>query len=177
MNIGDKDIYERITNFADDRTILSMLSVNKKFRDENLFKRIIQRRYPLLIEFKQPEETWQHFFIQMTYYIHKLQEDYGIPYIPTKGYDPREILGKEYIYDQAMKYAAKGGYKDLVEFFIQKGADNWNYGMIGAAEGGSLDLVKFFIDKGANNWNMGMFYAKRGGHKDLVEFFKQKLEM
>ena len=55
MNISDPNIYEYITNFADDRTIISMLSVNKKFRDENLFKRIIQRRYPLLIEFKQPD--------------------------------------------------------------------------------------------------------------------------
>ena len=42
MNIADPNIYEYIANFADDRTILSMLSVNKKFRDENLFKRIIQ---------------------------------------------------------------------------------------------------------------------------------------
>ena len=40
MNIADPNIYEYITNFADDRTILTMLSVNKNFRDENLFRRI-----------------------------------------------------------------------------------------------------------------------------------------
>ena len=175
MNITDPNIYEYIANFADDRTILSMLSVNKKFRDEKLFQRIIQRRYPLLIEFKQRNETWQHFFVQMTYYIHKLEEDYDIPYIPTKGYNPRVLFGKEDIYDEAMYYAAEGGSLDLVKFFIDKGANNWDFGMYGAAQGGSLDLVKFFIDKGTKDWNGGMYYAVRGGHKDLVDFFKQKL--
>ena len=84
----------------------------------------------------------------MTYYIHKLQEDFDIPYIPTKGYDPRVLFNHYDKYDQAMYYASQGG---------------------------SLDLVKFFIDKGANHWDYGMYYAELGGHKDLVEFFKQKL--
>ena len=133
MDIADPNIYEYIANFADDRTILSMLSVNKKFRDENLFKRIIQRKYPLLIEFKKPEETWKHFFVKMTYYIHKLQEDYEIPYIPTKGYDPRVLINHYDKYNQAMGYAAQGGSLDLVEFFIDKGANDWEFGMRGAA--------------------------------------------
>ena len=132
-----------------------------------MYKRQIERRYPLLIEFKKPNETWQHFFVQMTYYIHKLDEDFEIPYIPTKGYNPRvlfnkedkynEVLfNKEDKYNEAMKYAAQGGSLDLVKFFIDKGAKNWDYGMEGAAQGGSLDLVKFFIDKGAKDWEWGM---------------------
>ena len=47
--------------------------------------------------------------------------------------------------------------------------------MRGAAEGGWLDLVKFFINKGAKNWEWGMIGAAQGGHKDLIEFFKQKI--
>ena len=43
------DVYEYLANFADDRTILNMLSVNKKFNDEKFFKRVIQRKYPLLL--------------------------------------------------------------------------------------------------------------------------------
>ena len=175
MDIANKDIYEKIANFADDRTILTMLSVNKKFRDEKLFQRIIQRRYPLLIEFKQPEETWQHFFVKMTYYIHKLEEDYDIPYIPTKGYDPRDLFNSNDKYNEAMNYAARVGSLDLVKLFIDKGANEYNEAMNYAARGGSLDLVKFFIDKGANHWDFGMVGAAEGGHQDLVEFFKQKL--
>ena len=33
--------------------------------------------------------------------------------------------------------ATKGGHKDLVELFIEKGANNWNWGMISAAKCGS----------------------------------------
>ena len=31
MEVGDKDIYEYIVGLADDRTVLNMLAVNKKF--------------------------------------------------------------------------------------------------------------------------------------------------
>lgn len=48
--------------------------------------------------------------------------------------------------------------------------------MGGAARGGHKDLVEFFITKGANEWNDGMRAAARGGQKDLVDFFKGKLE-
>ena len=58
--------------------------------------------------------------------------------------------------NQAMLNAAEGGDKDLIDFFISKGADNWwDYGMIYAALGGHKDLVDFFISKGANDWNWG----------------------
>jgi len=77
-------------------------------------------------------------------------------------------------YNTAMKLAAEGGHRDLVDFFIFKGADNWDFGMKGAARGGHRDLVDFFISKGADNWNRGMFGAAKGGHRDLVDFFISK---
>ena len=70
-----------------------------------------------------------------------------------------------------MDGAALGGHKDLVEFFITKGANNWDRGMTQAALGGHKDLVEFFICKGANNWEGGMEDAALGGHEDLAEFF------
>ena len=69
---------------------------------------------------------------------------------------------------------AKGGHKHLVDFFISKGANDWNWGMQGAAQGGHRDLVELFVAKGASNWNEGMRSAAFGGHKDLVEFFVAK---
>ena len=48
----DKDTYEYLTNFADDRTILNMLAVNRKFNDDDFFRRVLQRKYPTLLEFK-----------------------------------------------------------------------------------------------------------------------------
>jgi len=58
MNIP-KDVYEHMTKFADDKTIVNMLSVNKSFRNEEFFKRILERKYPLLIIFKGKNQSWK----------------------------------------------------------------------------------------------------------------------
>ena len=46
--------------------------------------------------------------------------------------------------------------------------------MVGAAEGGHQDLVDFFIQLGANDWNWGMYGASLGGHWALADFFTEK---
>jgi hypothetical protein len=40
-----------------------------------------------------------------------------------------------------------------------------------------MDLIEYFIAKGANNWNGGLYAASKGGHLHLVEFFKNKLKI
>jgi len=77
--------------------------------------------------------------------------------------------------NEGLGEAAKGGHKDLVEFFISKGASEWDEGMWDAAQGGHKDLVDFFISKGASDWDGGMRGAAREGHKDLIDFFKAKM--
>src|SRR5437868_6260091 len=69
-------------------------------------------------------------------------------------------------WDYGMFGAAKGGHKDLVDFFIEKGARKWNFSMKGAAKGGNKELIDFFINKGANNWNWGIEGAAEGGNKE-----------
>ena len=49
--------------------------------------------------------------------------------------------------------------------------------MFYAARGGHLHLVEYFIEKGADDWDWGMFCADEGGHYDIVEYFKNKLKM
>ena len=78
-------------------------------------------------------------------------------------------------WNNGMWYAAQGGHRDLVDLFIAKGANEWNEGMLCASENGHRDLVDLFITKGANDWNNGMFNAAINGHQALVEFFNQKL--
>ncbi len=76
-----------------------------------------------------------------------------------------------------MRRAARGGHKILIDFFISKGANDWDNGMYWAGKGGREDLVEFFITKGANNLNDGIAGAARGGHKDLLEFLLQKKQI
>lgn len=76
-------------------------------------------------------------------------------------------------YNMGLFNAAKGGHRNLIEFFIDNGADR-NWGLQGAARGGHRDLVDFVISKGANSWSLGLYSAACGGHRDLAEFFIQK---
>ena len=92
MEIGDKDIYEYIVNLADDRTVLNMLAVSRRFNDDSYFKKILETRYPLLLEFKEESESYKKFYLQMIKNIAILWEQYKIPYIPSKGFNPESVL-------------------------------------------------------------------------------------
>jgi Ankyrin repeats (3 copies)/Ankyrin repeats (many copies) len=170
-----KDVYMYLLNFVDDKTFLNMLSVNKYFHDEKFFQRVIERKYPLLIEFKK--ETWKELFLRMSYYIAKLGI-LSIPYISTKGYNPENFYkgnkNPKYIFDWAMAYAAKGGNMEIVKLMIEKGSTNFNTVMINAALGGNMEIVKLMIEKGATNFNSGMNYAAYGGNMRIVKFMIEK---
>ena len=93
MEVGNKDVYEYISNFADDKTVINMIRANPKvFDNENFYEKVMRRRYPLLIEFRKENETWKALYLRMVYILAKLQEDYQIPYIPTKGCSPERLL-------------------------------------------------------------------------------------
>ena len=92
MEVGNKDVYEYISNFADDKTVINMIRANPKvFDNEKFYEKVMRKRYPLLIEFRKERETWKELYLRMVYVLAKLQEYYRIPYIPTKGCNP-EIL-------------------------------------------------------------------------------------
>jgi len=170
MNLS-KDAYEYLMNFADDRTILNMLMVNKKFFSEDFFERVMRRKYPLLVEFKKKDDAWKKHFVKMVYGISKLEENYGIPYVEMKGYNPLEfyIENKDEkrwpkrIYDYMMMRAAKGGKLEMVKLMLKKGASELNTTMREAAEGGHLEIVKYMIKHGAHKLDEAMAGAPRGG--------------
>ena len=90
MNLT-KDTYEYILNFATDRDIINMLSSNKKFRNNLLFERVMKKKYPLVVRFKDSDLSWTDFFIQTVYYLSKLEEKYNLKYMPTLDFDPKHI--------------------------------------------------------------------------------------
>ena len=107
-----KDTYEYLLNFADDRTLLNMLSVNKKFaqklEDDDFFKRLLEIRYPYLLEFKDKDESFKNFYLREIYYIAIIEEKYKIPYYSVKGYDP------EYMYYYFKRYYIKENNKNEI---------------------------------------------------------------
>ena len=176
-NYISKDMYEYLTNFADDRTILNMLSVNKKFNDEQFFNRVFLRKYPLLLEFQKENETLKTLFVRMTYYIAKLEEKYGIPYIPSPGYNPEEfykfvgIYPNKQLYGIASRWAAEGGHIDIVKLMLERGADNFYDIMYSASRGGHIDIVKLMLGQGADEFNLldcNQLLEYKGFHKFLL---------
>lgn len=90
-----KDIYLKIAETSeDDRTILSMLSVNKKYYNEEFFKRIFQKRYPLLIQYKKENQSWKDYYISTIYHLKTLEEIYNIPYIAVSSFNPELLLSE-----------------------------------------------------------------------------------
>jgi hypothetical protein len=138
----------------DDKTLLTFSNADKYFNskicnDDAFWKRRLNEKYPLLVEFKK--ETWKEFYLRMTCYIFKLEEEFGIPYIPTKGYNPvffyKDNKDNKHIFDLAMIEAAEGGNMEIVELMIEKGATHFNTAMEYAAFGGNMEIVKLMVKK------------------------------
>ena len=158
MELLNKDTYLYLAQFADNRTILNMLSVNKKYNDSQFFRQVMKRKYPMLVKFKGNAD-WKRFYIGMVYCIAKIQENYGIPYYPLEKYNPKKYCNhysKQEILNEILYLAAKENNKQIINDVVSRGANNFNYGMYGAAEAGHPDLVKMFIDLGANKFNLPM---------------------
>ena len=124
------------------------------------------------------------------------------------------VLGNKYLFDHfialgvtawndGLKGACIGGHKDLVQFFIEKGAvltlemcnmgleraikqndmdlimffmgkSSPNHGLLEATKIADKNLVLFFIEKGANNFNFALQIAISNGHQELIDFFISK---
>lgn len=101
-----KDIYSKLTEYEDNKTVLSMLSVNKKFNDPEFFKSIFSKRYPQLVKYKTDDEDWKQFYLIMIYYISKLNEDFDYDYINDAKYKIVKTENPEEIYNELMHFKA-----------------------------------------------------------------------
>jgi hypothetical protein len=165
-----KDIYLYLMNFTDDKTTINMLSVNKKYY--SLFENIFKKKYPFWVCYKK-EETWQRFYVKMSYYIEKLKER-DIPYIPVKSFNLEFICKSKGIslYNKVMLVAASEGYINIVDLMIKKGATNFNRTMRIAAENGHIEIVKLMVENGAKN-HLAKEYARLEGHEEIVKYLEE----
>jgi ankyrin repeat protein len=71
-----------------------------------------------------------------------------------------------------MAAAAEGGQREVVEFMIELGADDYNKAMVLAAWGGHKEIVKMMLELGAKNYNRSMASAARSEHDDIAELIR-----
>ena len=190
MNLT-KDTYEYILNFADDREIIIMLSMNKKFaqklEDDAFFQKVLDRKYPHLIKFKKDGETWKHLYLRMIKYIALLNEKFGIPYLNLEDYDPEHFYEwynkSQYILYEALKVLLESGgnyevLEILLEKFIEKYKDDKTTNiktslddmLINAVQSGDLKKVTILLEKGANDYEMLLIEAAFADHLNIVKF-------
>jgi hypothetical protein len=142
MEVLPKDVYLYLMNFGDDRTILNMLSVNKKFNDDKFFIAVLERRYPLITRFKKENETWRSFYVKMIYYIALLNDEYDFPYFPTT----LHLSNPEILYKQIKSSKSK----ELAN----------NYKLMLATSSGNVEIVNKYLDNKIGNGNKALGFAK-----------------
>ena len=106
---GQKDADLIILSNLDDRSLLSFCSTSQYGRtlcqNETFWRNRFLNKFGK--HFKSPNRTWKDFYLKVVYYFDKNEDDLN----------------------DAMGNAARGGHMDIVNFFINKGATNWNWGM------------------------------------------------
>jgi len=199
---GNKDVDLFLLSRLENQDLLNTLSlatknklIYKYLNDETFWRNRFLKKYPGDFEFVQKNKinTWKDFSLLLIKYLDLAKRDYEEgrrlfisniwnETIYTASKEGQKDLIDFFIFkganswDWAMASAAQGGHRDLVDFFISQGAYDWDIGMYGAAGGGHRDLVDFFISQGADNWNWAMKEAENGNHQDLIELFKSKIQ-
>ena len=178
----NKNVFGELSKYLDDRDILNTLMTHKGFYDEKFFQSIMQAKYPLLTEFKKPDETWQRFYLRMTHAIAKIKELFNVPYIPVKGYNPSQLYEKNKRYlghlrPEIMGWVGKWGNINLINsLFNSLSHADIVYIMQGAAKAGHIHIVKSFIyNISTSNYNLIVSSATAGGHMDIVQFMIDKM--
>ena len=190
-----KDTYEYLLNFADDRTLLNMLSVSKKFAEklenDNFFEQLLNKRYPFLLEFINTEESFKNFYLRKIYYISKIEEKYKLPYYQLKGYDPEYFYNfyiylenppynadiKKYLLQDILLTAAKVGNINVAKEALKYYKFNLNGALSLAASYGQLDMLKFLISQGADDYDRALEEAANSGQLEIIKYLVEKYHL
>ena len=168
----NKDVYEYILNFVDNETLVNMLSVNKKFSNDEYYLRLLIRKYPDLSKFRK-DETYKKLFLRMTYYIEKLQKRYDFPYIPSPDFDPfafyMEITANDSlpVSDEEKSWSQK-----LEEWWDDDNPlrDMWNEGLRYASHTADEKLMNYMLEMGAWNIDPALYNAAHRGNMKMVTY-------
>ena len=164
-----KDAYLEIAKTADDKSVVKMLSVNRKFHDDEFFKLVFEHRYPLLIKFKKDKESWKDFYLRMVMYIAKLKEEYDLDYIPSPKFNPQKfydfvnVVNEEENWQlEAAEYLADVKDLQFLKKFLLKYAKFLDFNHLISAEmlsKNDLNRIKLFVDSDIKFNSFRRFYS------------------
>ena len=177
------DVQREIALNMEPKELITTCSTNKEIRknicnSETFWRNKLYRDYPLLTKFKGKNETWKTLYLQNVYYISKLEEGTGIPYIKNPDYMPRELFNRyqmlgddDSLYTFALKKAACGGDEETIKKML--GILDFRVSYIDHAflhyiACGHRKLYDYFLTI-SGHWVMALAGAARGGDLELTK--------
>ena len=122
----------------DDKSLLEFCKTgkygNELCKDEMFWKKRFIEKFGRVNE----NRSWKDFYLNMVYYLDKYKDK------------------NTALYQMSMKGIRN---LDLIKVLLVRGADV-NDGLVGASRGGHKNLVEFFVSRGANNFISGFLNAK-----------------
>ncbi len=84
---GSKDVDTIVLKKLDDKSLLSLLQVNKEYESlpDTFFKERLEQRYPFLVPYKSSDISWKQYYLKNVHYIGKLKEEYDLDYVSFPG--------------------------------------------------------------------------------------------
>ena len=80
--------------------------------------------------------------------------------------------------ENGMMRAVRGENMNIINFFIEHGAKDWNFalarGVCGEGGCAKMEMIEFLIDKGASDWNWALTQIIERNDIKLVKFFIDK---
>ena len=178
MNIS-KDVYEYLTQYADNRTILNMLSVNREFRDDSFFAKVIRRKYPELIIFKREHQTWKSFFLELVHDLESIKES-GATYYFTPLQSPMQMIDRIQtngaICSSLLNASLAGNLERVKELTNQYAfSDQMEHSSIlKAIFGKQINVLKYLMDKYNGKGDDFLMTAVEHGDLDMVKYLASK---
>lgn len=200
----NSDIFEYITKFLDEKDIINMLSINKKFSQDSFIERIVLKRYPILSRFNKRKKSVRKFYVNMLNYIYLIFTKNDIPYFEHKSINPQKFYENnhhEYRLTLLFGYAIEINRMDIAQIILKKGVMIRD-SLIGAIKSGKIDNVKFIL---TNNYTIShpelycaikrgnfeiidllvkhggdttyvneLYYAFKNGNKEIIDYFIER---
>ncbi len=67
-----------------------------------------------------------------------------------------------------------GAHLEIINWLIEKGANDWNKGLINACRSGNIDIAYLMIENGADDWDEGLIYACAGKYLSMINLMIEK---
>ena len=116
---GLKDIDREIIRYVADDDLLQVWRINKKTYYETCDDNFLIRRIGKnTMTFKKEEESVKQFFSRLTYYVSRMQKEYGFEYIEGNFEKQYEILKREYKPNRLLEQAIEIGSLSLVKYAV-----------------------------------------------------------